>query len=128
MFSFHASTSAYKEFWNNCFWYHQQGNSRKLSHCQIWHAFVQESIYSIAPASEINLELQDGLAFNNATRQAYSILGENGLICVADQHTCQECTQPYKKTADIITGDDPAALVSMDENQNVPAYVGENAD
>ena len=41
---------------------------------------------------------------------------------------CQECTQPYKRTADIITGDDPAALGGMDENQNVPAYVGENAD
>ena len=33
-----------------------------------------------------------------------------------------------KKTADIITRDDPAALVGMDENWNVPAYVGENAD
>ena len=57
MFSFHASTSAYKEFWNNSFWNHQQGNSRKLSHCQVWQAFVQESVRSIASASEINLEL-----------------------------------------------------------------------
>ena len=128
MFSFHASTSAYKEFWNNSFWNHQQGNFRKLSHCQIWQAIVQESIHSIASVSEINLELQDGLAIDNITRQAYSILGENGLICAADQHTCQECTQPYKRTPDIITGDDPAALVGMDKNQNVPAYVGENAD
>ena len=112
MFSFHASTSASKEFWNNSFWNHQQGNSRKLSHCQIWQAFVQESIHSIASASEINLELQDGLAINDVTRQAYSILGENGLICAADQHTCQECTQPYKKTVDIITGDDPAVKIS----------------
>ena len=50
------------------------------------------------------------------------------MIRAADQHTCQECTQPYKKTADIITGDDPAALVGMDENRNVPALVEENAD
>ena len=35
---------------------------------------------------------------------------------------------PIKKTANIITGDDPAALVGMDENRNVPALVGENAD
>ena len=89
---------------------------------------MQESICSIASASEINLELQDGFAIDDVTRQAYSILGENGLICAADQHTCQECTQPYKRTADIITGDDPAALVGMDENWNVPAYVGESAD
>ena len=58
---------------------------------------MQESICSSASASRINLELQDGLAINDVTRQAYSILGENGLICAADQHTCQECTQPYKK-------------------------------
>ena len=36
--------------------------------------------------------------------------------------------QPYKRTADIITGDNPAALVGMDKNWNVPAYVGKNAD
>ena len=128
MFSFHASTSAYKEFWNNSFHNRQQGNSRKLSHRQIWQAFVQESIRSIASASEINLELQDGLAMDDVTRQAFSILGKNGLICAADQYKCQECTQPYRKTADIITEDDCAALVGMDENQNVPALVGENAD
>ena len=53
---------------------------------------MQESICSIASASEINLKLQDGLAIDDVTRQAYSILGENGLIHAADQHTCQECT------------------------------------
>ena len=73
MFSFHALTPAYREFWNNSFWNHQQGNSRKLSH---WQAFVQESICSIASASEINLELQNDLAIDNVTRQAYSMLGE----------------------------------------------------
>jgi hypothetical protein len=50
------------------------------------------------------------------------------LIRAADQHKCQECTQPYGKTADIITEDDPAALVGMNKNQNVPALVEENAD
>src|ERR1700678_656861 len=90
MYSFHASASAFTEFWNNSFYNHQQGNSRKLSHRQIWQAFVQESIRSIASASEINLELQDGLAISDVTKQAFSILGENGLIRAADQHTCQE--------------------------------------
>jgi hypothetical protein len=127
MFSFHASASAYTEFWNNSFWSHHQGNSKKLSRRQIWQAFVQESVRSIADASEINLELQDGLAIDDVTKQAFSILGENGIIRAAGQHTCQECTQPYKRTADIITGDDPAALVGMDENHNVPALTGENA-
>ena len=62
MFSFHASASAYTEFWNNSFWSHHQGNSKKLSRRQIWQAFVQESVCSIADVSGINLELQDGLA------------------------------------------------------------------
>jgi CxC5 like cysteine cluster associated with KDZ transposases len=127
MVSFHASASAYTEFWNNSIWSHHKGNSKKLSRRQIWQAFVQESVRSIAEASEINLELQDGLAIDDVTEQAFSVLGENGIIRAADQHTCQECTQPYKRTADIITGDDPAALVGIDENRNVPALTGENA-
>jgi hypothetical protein len=128
MYSFHASAASYTEFWNNSFWSHHQGNCSKLSRRHIWQAFVQESIRSIAAVSDINLELQDGLAIDDVTRQAFDILGENGIIRAADQHTCKECTQPYKRTADIITADDPAALVDMDENQNVPALVGEHAD
>ena len=128
MYSFHASAAAYTEFWNNSFWKHHEGNFPKLSRRHIWQAFVQESIRSIAAASKIDLELQDGLSVDDVTKQAYSILGENGIIRAADQHSCKECTQPYKSTADIITGDDPAALVGVDENWNVPALVGEGAE
>lgn len=128
MYSFHASAASYTEFWNNSFWSHHQGDCSKLSHQHIWQAFVQESVHSIAAVSDIDLELHDGLAIDDVTRQAFDILGENGIIRAADQHSCKECTQPYKRTADIITGDDPAALVDMDENQNVPALVGEHAD
>jgi hypothetical protein len=128
MYSFHASAAAYTEFWNNTYWNHQQGNSKRLSRRQIWQAFVQESLRSIAAASDINLELQDGLAIDDVTRQAFSILGENGIIRSADQHTCQECSQPYRKTAEIMTEDDPAALVGIDENRNVPALAGEDAE
>jgi len=46
----------------------------------------------------------------------------------ADQHACTECTQPYKRTADRITGDDPAAMVNNDENQVVPPLVEVGAD
>jgi hypothetical protein len=127
MYSFHASAAAYQEFWNNSF-YNKQGNSRQVSRRQIWQAFVQESIRSIASSSGINLELQDGLAIDDVIKEAFFILGDNGIIRAADQHTCQECTQPYRQTADIITGDDPAALVGIDENQNVPALVGDNAN
>ena len=56
------------------------------------------------------------------------MLGENGIIRAADKHTCSECTQVYKRTADIITGDDPAAVAGNDENRIVPPLVGEDAE
>jgi hypothetical protein len=34
----------------------------------------------------------------------------------------------YKRTADIITGDDPAAVAGNDENRVVPPLVGEDAE
>ncbi len=78
MFSFHASVSAFAEFWNNSF------HGKKIARQQIWQSFVQESICSIATVSNINIELQDGLAIDEVTKEAFSILGENGLIRAAD--------------------------------------------
>jgi len=43
-YSFHASSAAFAEFWNDSFWSIQETSSRKLSRWQVWHAFVQESI------------------------------------------------------------------------------------
>ena len=74
------------------------------------------------------MEIQDGLAIDEVTKEAFEILGENGIIRVADQHACAECTQPYKRTADRITGDDPAAMVNNDESRVVPPLVGVGAD
>ena len=48
-------------------------------------------------------------------------MGENGLIRAANGHSCPECVQPYKTRADIITGDNPAAMVGVDEHTNVSA-------
>ncbi|TFK32970.1 hypothetical protein BDQ12DRAFT_572305, partial [Crucibulum laeve] len=61
--------------------------------------------------SNTSLELLDGLPINDVTRHAFSVLGENGVIRNAEDHSCDECTHKYKRTADIITGDDPAAVV-----------------
>src|ERR1700733_5689848 len=80
MYSFHSSAAAYTEFWNNSFWKFDSGNSKKLSWHHIWQAFVQESVCTLASASNINMELQDGLAINDVTRQAFSVLGENGVF------------------------------------------------
>jgi len=80
MYSFHASASAFTEFWNNSFWSVHLGDAKKITRCQIWQSFVQESIHSIAAVSNINVELQDGLAIDDVTKEAFSLLGENGII------------------------------------------------
>ena len=48
MYSFHASASAYMEYWNNIFGVEK---SFKLSRCHIWQAFVQESTQTIAASA-----------------------------------------------------------------------------
>ena len=74
------------------------------------------------------MELQDDLPIDEVTKHAFLSLGEKGVVRSAENHFCSECTHDYKNTADRITGDDPVALVELDENHNVPVLTGENAD
>jgi hypothetical protein len=119
MYSFHASASAYMEYWNNSFGMLNQMKPLSLSRRHIWQAFIQESTRAIAASAQVNLELNDGLAIDEVAMEAFNILGENGLIRAADQHSCSECTHRYKATSDI-TNADPAAVVGVDENRVVP--------
>jgi hypothetical protein len=89
---------------------------------------MQESIRTVAQSSKVNLELADGLAIKEVTKQAFSKLGENGVICSAKNHFCSECTHNYKATPDRITGDDPAAVLGIDVNHQVPVLEGEGAE
>ena len=117
MYNFHASASAYAEYWNNTFGTEQIS----ITHPQIWQAFVQQSVHTIAEECGIDAEFDDGLNIKEVTTQAYSLLGENGVIRAADQHECAECTQEYRKTSDVVF-DDPAAVVGMDAtDDNIPA-------
>jgi hypothetical protein len=127
-YSFHASSAAFAEFWNDSFWSIQETSSRKLSQQQVWHAFVQESIWRVAQSSGHTLELQDGLPIDNVTKHAFLTLGEKGVVRSAENHFCSDCTHDYKHTANIITGDDSAALVGVNENCNVPVLTGDGAD
>jgi hypothetical protein len=126
MYSFHASASAYMEFWNESY----SSGGLSLSRRQVWQAFVQESIRSIASSSDTNLTLQDGLDINDVVTEAFSILGENGAIRSANGHECSDCAHIYKATADVIplAGDDPAAVIGIDEHRNVPTLDGPDAD
>lgn len=115
MYSFHASASAYSQYWNITY----GTRSTHISRSHIWQAFVQDSLQTIAAESNIHIELNDPLNITEVTTQAFEILGEQGVIRSADQHSCSECTQPYKKTSDSIMND-PAAVVGVDENQDIP--------
>ena len=127
-YSFHASSAAFAEFWNDSFWSTQEHNSIKISRRQIWHTYMQESIQRVVKASDQSLELPDELPIAEVTKHAFKLFGEKGVIRSAEYHFCSECTHTFKQTADIITGDDPAALIGVDENHNVPVLTGEDAD
>ena len=75
----------------------------KITQHQTWQAFIQESICTIAAASNLDLELKDRLLIEEVTIKAFSCLGDNGLIQAAQGHACSECSQRYKRTVDIIS-------------------------
>jgi hypothetical protein len=81
----------------------------------------------IASSSDTILPLPDGLNIEEVTSQAFTILGEKGIIRSANSHQCSECTHAYKSTADILTGNDPAAVVGVDEHRDVPRLQGPDA-
>ena len=72
--------------------------------------------------------MENGIPIQEVTKQAFIQLGDNGVIKCAQNHSCSECTHKYKETADRITGDDPAAVLGVDENHQVPALVGDGAE
>ena len=145
MYHFHASATAYTAFWNSSFWENQKNIANPITHRHIWQTFTQESICSIAALSQFNISLHDHLSISDLAREAFNILGENGIIQAANQHAFSECIQPYKRHPDFITGefiitlhmigltlilmgDDPAATVGLDEGQTVPVLHGEGAE
>ena len=132
IYNFHASSSAYAQFWNESFWEIQETSAPRISHRQVWQAFVQESVRKMAQLSKVDLLLSDGLPIAEVTKHAFRLLGSKGIIKCAEDHSCTECTHEYKATADTIRREDarqdPAALLGVDEHQDVPLLQGENAD
>jgi hypothetical protein len=119
MYSFHASASAYAQYWNITF----GTKSTVLTRAHMWQAFVQDSLRTIAAESKINIELNDPLNITEVTTQAFELLGEKGIIRASDQHACSECSQPYKQTSDAVSND-PTSVIGVDEIQNVPQLAG----
>jgi len=124
MYNFHASPSAYAEYWNNTFG--TKETSVKRPH--IWQAFVQQSVRTIAEESGIDIEFDDGLNIKEVTTQAFSLLGENGIIRAADKHACEECTQEHKKTSDVVFNN-PAAVVGVDAtDDDIPEIISDHEE
>ena len=96
MFSFHASSQAYTQFWNNSY----GSTPTTITGRQVWQAFTQESIRTIATESSHSIELIDNLPISEVTGKAYDILGHNGSINTATHHSCSECTHAYKQSMD----------------------------
>jgi hypothetical protein len=96
MFSFHASSQAYTQFWNKSY----GSTSTTITTRQVWQAFTQESIRTIATDSSHSLELIDNLPISEVTEKAYDILGQNGSINAATHHSCLECSHAYKQSMD----------------------------
>jgi hypothetical protein len=125
IYNFHASASAFMQYWND-----QSSISDsnfQIMRRQVWQAFVQESIRTIASAKNIDLELKDNLTIKEVAGEAFSILGNTGIIEPAKVHSCSQCSQPFKPTADFMINEDPAAVIGLDENSAVPALEGEDA-
>ncbi|KAF8878976.1 hypothetical protein CPB84DRAFT_1817459 [Gymnopilus junonius] len=118
MYNFHASASAFAEYWNNTF----VTKSTSV-------AFVQESLCTVAEESNINVEMDDALAIKDVTIEAFSILGENGVIRAADKHACPECTQEHKEHSEVVFNN-PAAVVGVDLDDDVvpPLAAGASQD
>jgi hypothetical protein len=102
VYSFHASVSAFAEYWNNTYGLVTSSHSTNITRRQVWHAFIQESLRTVADASDMELELNDALNIDEVTHDAFEILGKQGCIQAAHQHSCSECTQPYRFTSDVI--------------------------
>ena len=125
IYNFHASASAFMQYWND-----QSSISDsnfQIMRRQVWQAFIQESIRTIASAKNIDLELKDNLTIKEVAGEAFSILGNAGIIEPAKEHECSKCSQPFKATAYFMINDDPAAVIGVDENSAVAALEGENA-
>ncbi|KAM6490829.1 hypothetical protein JOM56_013698 [Amanita muscaria] len=101
MYTFHASAAAYTEFWNNSF---DRDGRGELGRRQVWQAFVQESIRLVASASDTQLTIMDGLSIDEVTKEASNVLGANGVIRCAQEHSCPECTQEYKRPTGVPDG------------------------
>ncbi|KAF9500227.1 hypothetical protein BDN71DRAFT_1502315 [Pleurotus eryngii] len=93
--SFHASTAAVTEFWNY-FFVQPSVATFKLTCRHTWKAFVLESIQLLAEPSGAELLFVNNMAVKDLVTAAYKYLGDGGVICSAEGHSCDECCHAFR--------------------------------
>jgi hypothetical protein len=99
MYSFHASTSAYTDYWNHSY---PATSIHNVTRRHIWQAFVQESVRTLAQDTGESVVLPNRLPIEDVPAKAFEILGAGGKIKPGEGHACTECTHPYKNRQDVI--------------------------
>ena len=93
MYSFHASANSYCDYWNSTFGSSNPANRLKLGWKQVWQAFFKN------PSSDdVELETPANLSIDDLTEKAFYELGNDGHINAANDHSCFECTKPFKES------------------------------
>ncbi|PPR04450.1 hypothetical protein CVT24_013256, partial [Panaeolus cyanescens] len=112
-YNLHASSTAYKEFWNDSFSYGIPDYA--LSRRHIWQAFIQESTRLISADTSIDLTIPHNSDIDSLTKLAFQQLGQTGQIPNMATHSCDECTHPYRASVD----EEPDASSSDTVNMRV---------
>jgi CxC5 like cysteine cluster associated with KDZ transposases len=113
MYSFHASANTYCDYWNNTFGSSNPANRLKLERRQVWQAFVQESIRTVASTDDVDFETPANLSIDDLTEKAFYELGNGGHMKVSKDHSCSECSKPFKESVTDTTIHPDAAPVKM---------------
>jgi hypothetical protein len=111
MYDLHASASGWTKFFNDTY----GSEDFKVSRRHIWAAFVYESIRQVSDASGVEFSIRDTSSIDEVTQTAFISFGNNGIIQSAENHSCEECSQPFRATSDVILNpNDPSALLGVD--------------
>ena len=97
-YNLHASSSAYKEFWNDSF--SSENPNNLVSRRHIWQAFIQESTRLISSDTSVDLTIPYNSSIDSLTKHAFQQLGQKGQLPNMTTHSCSDCTQPYRESVD----------------------------
>ena len=116
-YDLHASTAGWMNHFNNMY----GDESFAISHRQIWSAFLQESIRQVSEASGIDFIINDAASDEDIMHAAFVILGNQGIIEITKNHSCAECSQPYREKSDFIANsNNPSDLLGVDNDNSMP--------